>query len=42
VRTHAYGNGTVAQFRAYAQQVSHRDLSHLFFEWLDKNGKPSA
>jgi len=42
VRTHAYKTGTVAQFRAYAQQVAHRDLSHLFFEWLDKNGKPSA
>ena len=42
VRTHAYRTGTVAQFRAYAQAVSHQDLRHLFYEWLDKKGKPSA
>ncbi|MDQ1667011.1 MAG: hypothetical protein QOH75_3042 [Actinomycetota bacterium] len=42
VRNHAYSTGTVAEFRAYAQKVAHRDLSHLFYEWLDKNGKPSA
>ena len=42
VRQHAYGTATVAQFRAFAQKVSGRDLRHLFYEWLDKPGKPSA
>ena len=42
LHAHAYRTGTVGQFRAYAQRVAHRDLSHLFYEWLDKKGKPSA
>jgi aminopeptidase N len=42
IRSHAYRNGTVKAFRAYAQKVAHRNLGHLFFEWLDKKGKPSA
>jgi aminopeptidase N len=42
LRAHPYGNATVPQFRAYAEKVSHRDLGHFFYEWLDKNGKPSA
>jgi aminopeptidase N len=41
VRRHAYANATVAGFRAYAQKVAHRDLSHVFSEWLDKDGKPT-
>jgi aminopeptidase N len=41
VRAHAYGTATVAQFRAYAEAVSHRNLDHLFYEWLDKKGKPT-
>lgn len=42
VRAHAYRTGTVDEFRAYAKAVSHRNLDHLFYEWLDKRGKPSA
>jgi aminopeptidase N len=42
VRGHAYGNATVPQFTAYAQQVSHRDLTQFFQEWLYKRGKPTA
>jgi aminopeptidase N len=42
VRAHAYGNATVAQFRAYAARVSHRNLDRFFFQWLDKRGKPSV
>ena len=42
VRAHRYGNATVAQFRVYAERVSHRNLDHFFFEWLDKKGKPSG
>jgi aminopeptidase N len=41
VRRHAYAYATVAGFRAYAQKVAHRDLSHVFSEWLDKDGKPT-
>jgi aminopeptidase N len=42
LRAHRYSTGTLAQFRAYAQHVAHRNLEHLFYEWLDKKGKPSA
>jgi aminopeptidase N len=41
LRAHAYRTATVAQFRAYAEHVSHRDLDALFFQWLDKKGKPT-
>jgi aminopeptidase N len=41
LRAHPYGNATVPQFRAYAERVSHRNLDHFFYEWLDKNGKPT-
>ena len=39
---HRYSTGTVGQFTAYAQRVAHRDLTHFFYEWLYKQGKPSA
>jgi aminopeptidase N len=42
VRAHRYGNATVAQFTAYAAQVSGRNLHHFFHEWLYKAGKPYA
>ena len=41
-RRHAYGNATVWQFVSYAEARSHRDLDHLFHEWLYKPGKPSS
>jgi aminopeptidase N len=41
-RAHRYGNATVAQFTAYAAQVSGRNLHHFFHEWLYKAGKPYA
>jgi aminopeptidase N len=42
LKAHAYGNATVGQFRTYAAKVAHRNLNHFFYEWLDKNGKPSG
>ena len=42
LKLHAWGTATVPQFTAYAEHVSGRDLSHFFFEWLYKAGKPTA
>ncbi|WP_375490816.1 M1 family metallopeptidase [uncultured Jatrophihabitans sp.] len=39
---HRYGNATVGQFTAFAQRVAHRNLTHFFYEWLYKNGKPTG
>jgi aminopeptidase N len=42
LKAHAWGNARVGQFTAYAERVSGLDLSHFFYEWLYKNGRPSA
>jgi aminopeptidase N len=42
LKAHAWGNASVAQFTAFAERVSGRDLDHLFYEWLYKNGKPTV
>lgn len=42
LRAHRYGNASVPEFTAYAAQVSHQRLGHLFYEWLYKRGKPGA
>ena len=38
---HKYGNATVEQFTAYAEQVSGVDLTHFFDVWLYQPGKPT-
>jgi aminopeptidase N len=40
LRAHRYGNASVPQFTAYAQQVSGRNLHHFFHEWLYRPAKP--
>jgi aminopeptidase N len=35
-----YGNATVAQFQAFAEQISGKDLSALFTTWLFTPGRP--
>jgi aminopeptidase N len=40
--SHRYGNATVEEFRSYAAQVAHRDLSRFFSIWLDQPGKPAV
>jgi aminopeptidase N len=42
LKAHAWGNASVAQFTVFAERVSGRDLDHLFYEWLYKNGKPTV
>ncbi|HVK23536.1 MAG TPA: M1 family metallopeptidase [Actinokineospora sp.] len=37
-----YGNGTIEQFQALAEQVSHKDLDSVFTTWLFTAGKPAA
>jgi len=37
---HRYGNATVGEFTALAEQVSGRDLAGLFRRWLYRRGKP--
>ncbi|WP_329222596.1 M1 family metallopeptidase [Streptomyces sp. NBC_01485] len=39
---YAYGNATVADFRAYAEQVSGKELGALFDAWLFQPTKPAA
>ncbi|MER6015585.1 M1 family metallopeptidase [Streptomyces bluensis] len=39
---YAYGNATVGDFQAYAEQVSGRSLADLFDTWLFKPSKPGA
>ncbi len=41
-KEHAYGNASVADFRAYAEQVSGKSLSALFDTWLFQPTKPAA
>ena len=38
---HRYGIATTAQFEAFAQSRSARDLSALFRDWLHTSGKPT-
>jgi len=37
---HRFGNATTAQFIAYAEQISGRNLDALFHAWLYTAGKP--
>lgn len=37
-----YGNGSDADFTAYASQVSGQDLTHFFEVWLYQPGKPTS
>ncbi|MGW2046144.1 M1 family metallopeptidase [Streptomyces sp. NPDC001858] len=39
---HAYGNATIAEFRAYAEQVSGKPLGALFDTWLFQPTKPTT
>ncbi|MFJ9241643.1 M1 family metallopeptidase [Streptomyces sp. NPDC101776] len=39
---HAYGNASVADFQAYAEQVSGKSLSALFDTWLFQPTKPAV
>jgi aminopeptidase N len=41
-RVHRHGNGSTATFEALAEQVSGRDLDHLFRVWLHAKGRPAA
>jgi aminopeptidase N len=41
LRVHRYGNASVQGFTRYAAQVSHRHLTHFFYVWLYRPGKPS-
>jgi aminopeptidase N len=41
VRVHARGNGSTAQFRALAEQVSGEDLTGFFDAWLVSTTKPA-
>ena len=40
VRDHAYGNGSIDEFVALAEQVSGRGLDAFFKRWLYRPGKP--
>jgi aminopeptidase N len=37
---HRYGNDTTAEFTAFAQRYTHKDLRPLFQSWLYTEGKP--
>lgn len=37
-----YGNGTTAELRALAEQISQLDLSGLFEAWLEQPSRPDA
>jgi aminopeptidase N len=37
---HRYGNATIGQFKALAEEVSGRELDNLFERWLYRRGKP--
>jgi aminopeptidase N len=37
---HRYGNAQVGQFVAFAERVSHRNLTPFFHNWLYRQGKP--
>lgn len=37
---HRYGNATIGQFKALAEEVSGRGLDNLFERWLYRRGKP--
>ncbi|MFJ5173277.1 M1 family metallopeptidase [Streptomyces griseoviridis] len=39
---HAYGNASVADFRAYAERISGKPLDSLFDTWLFQPGKPAS
>lgn len=39
---HAYGNGTIAQFRALAERISGQDLGDVFTTWLFTVGRPEV
>ncbi|MFI1034590.1 M1 family metallopeptidase [Streptomyces sp. NPDC020951] len=39
---HAYGNATIAEFQAYAEQVSGKPLGALFDTWLFQPTKPTT
>jgi aminopeptidase N len=41
VREHRYGHGTTRQFRLLAEQISGRDLKHLFRVWLFTAHRPA-
>ncbi|MGW3493477.1 M1 family metallopeptidase [Streptomyces sp. NPDC001020] len=41
-KEHAYGNASVADFRAYAEKVSGKPLASLFDTWLFQPSKPAA
>ncbi|MEV5987063.1 M1 family metallopeptidase [Streptomyces sp. NPDC052051] len=41
-KEHAYGNASVADFRAYAERVSGKPLAALFDTWLFQPSKPTA
>jgi aminopeptidase N len=38
---HRYGNGTTAEFTAFAQRYTKKDLTPLFQTWLFTEGKPA-
>jgi aminopeptidase N len=38
---HQYGNGTVAQFQEFAEQIAGKDLDPLFTAWLHTAGRPT-
>ncbi|KUN80696.1 M1 family metallopeptidase [Streptomyces griseoruber] len=40
--SHAYGNADIADFRAYAEQVSGKSLGALFDTWLFQPAKPAG
>jgi aminopeptidase N len=39
---HQYGNATVAQFQAFAEEISGKDLGQLFTTWLFTAGRPGG
>ncbi|MFC4507450.1 MULTISPECIES: M1 family metallopeptidase [Streptomyces] len=41
-RTYAYGSADIADFRAYAEQVSGKPLEALFDTWLFRPSKPAS
>jgi aminopeptidase N len=38
---HRYGNDTTAEFTAFAQRYTHKDLRPLFRAWLYTAGRPA-
>ena len=40
VQQHAYSNARVPQFISYAEQISGENLTHFFYVWLYRSGKP--